>query len=184
MEITDDTYIQDIYEFGTSTVPDMYVSTLSDIESGTADARPQPADSSEVLRCYPRREEDSRLDWTQSAVELDRIVRASAKPLFGAYTYYNGDKLRVWQSSVEQPEMDYLGEPGQVAHRRPDDETVAVVTGEGFLILEMVSTSGDDPQPATEVISSNRDRLGIHTPEEVHQLRERVRHLEQKQSND
>lgn len=179
MKITDETYIEDIYRYGVNNVPEMYISVLTDINNGTVDARPQSNDPSEVLRCYPRREEDSRLDWTQSAVKLDRIVRASAEPLFGAYTYYNGDKLRVWRSSVEHPDIDYLGEPGQVANRQSDEETVAVVTGNGFLILEMVSTDGEDPQPATDVIRSNRDRLGTAPAEEIHQLRERVRQLEQ-----
>lgn len=179
MKITDETYIEDIYRYGVKNVPAMYVSVLSDIENGAVDVQPQPNDPSEVLRCYPRREEDSRLDWTQSAVELDRTVRASAEPLFGAYTYYKGDRLRVWRSSVEHPDMDYLGTPGQVADRRSDDGTVTVVTGEGLLVLETVSTDDNDPCSATEIISSNRDRLGIATAEEIHHLLERVRRLEQ-----
>lgn len=159
--LKDRTSIGDVYEFLYDAVPEMFGETVDGLESGTVEETPQPDAPGKVLRCYPRKPEDSRLKWSESADHLDRIVRASSEPFFGAYTFFNGEKLRIWRAHPEQPSFEFLGTPGQVAQRRLNAGEVAVVTGDGFLVLEEVQLEGEARANATDVIESNRDRLGV-----------------------
>ena len=161
MEMGNGTTIKDVYEFGYDNYPEMFLSVVDGLEQSTIEPEPQSTDSAKALRCYPRRPEDSRLEWAEPAEHLDRIIRASSDPLFGAYTFYNGDKLRVWEAHVTDPPTPYLGTPGQVAHRRPETGCVEVITGDRFLSLETVQIEGEERSDATAVITSNKNRLGL-----------------------
>jgi methionyl-tRNA formyltransferase len=159
--VTDETYIRDVYKAARQVVPELFMKTLDGIETGELSPTPQSDDPDDALRCYPRKPIDSRIDWEASAESIHRIVRASAEPLFGAFTYYGTDRLRVWRAFPEAPSTPFLATPGQVAERRPSEGTVAVITGDGFLVLEEVELEGGRRRPAAEVLTSNRDRLGI-----------------------
>jgi methionyl-tRNA formyltransferase len=157
--LDEETYIRDIYEDARQIVPEMFLQVADGIEAGSVSPRPQPDDPAEALRCYPRKPEDSEIDWDEPAEQIHRVVRASAEPLFGAYTHFKGEKMRVWRSHVESPPTPFLGTPGQVAERRPDHGEVAVLTLDEFLVLEEVETETHGRQQATDIITSNRDRL-------------------------
>jgi len=79
--------------------------------------------------------DEFRLDWTRSADELDRVVRAG-NPRPGAWTECDGQRLKVLRSL---PEADGDGEPGEV-----DDDGV-VATGHGALRLLDVQPAGKAP---------------------------------------
>ena len=121
------TTIGDVYAWLDHTIPDMFVEVVAGLEARTLD--PTPQDESRALRVPPRRPEDSELDWTRPAVELDRLVRASSQPFAGAFGTLDGRRVTVWRARVESGS----GEPGDVV-RRADD--VAVATGDGLLVLE------------------------------------------------
>jgi methionyl-tRNA formyltransferase len=101
--LDEETYIGDVYRDARKLVPGMFTDVLDGIQDDSILPRKQSTDSSDVLRCYPRKPEDSRIDWRQSADRIHRLVRASAEPLFGAYTYYDTTKMRVWRASPEYP---------------------------------------------------------------------------------
>lgn len=180
MPINKSTRIADVYDFMCEEVPEMYVQVLEKVESGEITPRAQPEDPNAALRCYPRIPEDSRIKWSESAESLDRLVRASSEPLPGAYTFHGTEKLVVWRAHAEASPMPYLGTPGQVAERRPSDGEVAVITGDGFLVLEELETEELGRVEACEAIRSHRDRLGMHTPEEITALVDRVERLERR----
>jgi len=159
-EIEEDTYIGDIFTEARKLVPDMFIETIEGLRSNSLIPREQSDNPEDVLRCYPRKPQDSRIDWTDSAQSIHRLIRASAEPLFGAYTFYNGEKLRIWRASTTEPPTPYLGTPGQVAKRRPDRGSVEIITGNGFLEIQELEINNDGRKSATEVITSNRDRLG------------------------
>ena len=79
--------------------------------------------------------DEFRLDWTRSAHELDRIVRAG-NPRPGAWTECDGQRLKVLRSL---PGEVRDGEPGDV-----DDDGV-VTTGQGALRLLDVQPAGKAP---------------------------------------
>jgi methionyl-tRNA formyltransferase len=59
-----------------------------------------PQDHS-LATIWPRRTpEDGRIDWSQDAQEIDRLVRASTRPFPGAFGDTSEGVLRVWRSEV------------------------------------------------------------------------------------
>lgn len=159
MDVDTSTYIGDVYEFAREHVPEMFVETVVDIEAGRADPTPQSDDPGDVLRCYPRRPADSEISWSEPAERIDRLVRASAEPLFGAFSYLDGSRVRVWRGRAERPAFSVLGTPGQVAERRPAVGEVAVVTGDGFYVIEEAETAEHGRGDPTAIVTSNRDRF-------------------------
>jgi len=177
LPLTPETHIGDVYEFSRDVAPELFVEAIDGLESGTVEPTPQPSDPGEALRCYPRIPADSRIEWARSASFLARLIRASSEPLPGAYTYLNRERLTVWRAHVDLPETGVLGTPGQVARRRPDVGEVAVLTGDGFLVLEEIQLGEGDRRAATEVIKSHRTRLGMNIPDELARLANEVAKL-------
>lgn len=161
--LDEETYIGDVYDAMYERFPELFVTVVADAATDSLTPTPQPSDPSAALRCYPRQPTDSELQWTDPATDIARVVRASSEPLFGAYTWLDGTKLRIWRAHPEQPPHDCLGTPGQVAERRPETGEVAVLTGEGFLVLDTVQRVGidDTRRDAAAVIDSVRTRLGM-----------------------
>lgn len=178
VQLTEETYIGDVYERMWRDFPELFAETVTALDAGRAEPRPQSSDPSESLRCYPRIPKDSELDWSRSAPRLARVVRASAEPLFGAYTHVGGRKLRVWRARAESPQQAVLGTPGQVAEIRSETGTVAVVAGDGLLVLEEVQWEDGDRTPPHRVITSSRTRLGMDETARIRELERRVADLE------
>lgn len=178
--ITDKTYLGDIYEEMRTGFPQLFLKSLSGLESGHITPQRQPNDPTKVLRGFPRIPKDSEIDWAQPAEEIHRLVRASAEPLFGAFTHLGRRKLTIWRARTERPAYQYCGTPGQLAERRPDVGEVAVLTGDGFLVLEEVQLEDGERAPATDVLTSIRTRLGMDKQAEIRRLNSRISELEAK----
>lgn len=180
LPLTEDTYIGDIYEALNREVPGLFAEVLNGIGGGRIRPQPQPSDPSLALRCFPRLPRDGAISWEAPAVRIHRLVRASAEPFAGAYTYIEDEKLIIWRSHPQKPENPCLGIPGSIAWRRPDLGQVAVVTGDGFLVLEEVETSKAGRGRAADLLKSLRIRLGLDTAAEIQRLREQIRLLQNK----
>jgi UDP-4-amino-4-deoxy-L-arabinose formyltransferase/UDP-glucuronic acid dehydrogenase (UDP-4-keto-hexauronic acid decarboxylating) len=111
----------------------------------------------DILRCYPRRPEDGRIDWHRSAVEIDRLVRASHKPLSGAFTFLDGKQITVWGAKPVQDGERFCAIPGQIT--RIGDGSVDVATGEGKVRISSIDADGATVSPDA-LIRSVRTRLG------------------------
>ncbi|HVK21034.1 MAG TPA: methionyl-tRNA formyltransferase [Actinokineospora sp.] len=97
--------------------------SLDLIATGTAVLTPQ--DRSKATFFHKRAIEDSLIDWTWTAEELDRLVRALSDPYPNAFTFHNGRRLRVLRASVSR--ANYGGTPGRIFIREGDG--VAIVAG-------------------------------------------------------
>lgn len=102
----------------------------------------------------PLTKEDGRLDWTRSAVHLDRQVRA-CDPWPGAFTTWRGQRLKVLRARA-LPDWFGEGQPGQVV---PAVEGIGVVTGQGLLVLLEVQLAGKRPMSAGVFARGQRDLL-------------------------
>lgn len=117
----------------------------------------QSADPADALRCYPRRPEDGRIDWTRSADEILRLVNASTHPYAGAFCEFEGQTLRIWAAEPVDDGERFLAVPGQVL--RAGDGTVDVATGRGKLRLTEVEGAASGVVPPDRLIRSIRQRL-------------------------
>ncbi|MFI7671168.1 methionyl-tRNA formyltransferase [Nocardia sp. NPDC049526] len=107
---------------GMELIPAAINEALAALESGTAVWRPQ--NRAERTYFHKRAERDSRIDWTWSAVDLERFVRALSEPYPRAFTHYRGERVEVLSAHVS--EARYGGTPGRVIVQEGGG---AVVTG-------------------------------------------------------
>ena len=99
------------------------IDSLALIEAGQTEFTPQ--DRSKASFFHKRADLDSRIDWTWSAEELDRLVRALSDPYPNAYTYHQGARLRITGARVSTAR--YGGTPGRIFYR--EDDGVVIVAG-------------------------------------------------------
>jgi methionyl-tRNA formyltransferase len=176
--LTDSTYIGDVYRFLSAAVPELFVEVLDELETGSVVAREQPDAPHLSLRCFPREPRDGELDWSQPAAALDRLVRASAEPFAGAYSFLDMDKVVVWRAHSEPLGYPSLGVPGQIVEVRGETGEVVVLTGDGVLVLEEVEASPGGRVRAAERIRSTRARFGMDITGEMAEVLRRLRELE------
>lgn len=115
----------------------------------------QSKDPADALRCYPRRPEDGRIDWSLDAINILRLVNACAKPYTGAFCYFENKTIIVWNASLA-PNENYLAIPGQVTAL--SDDYVEVATGKGKLRLCDLEKNGASIKPR-QLCSSVRQRF-------------------------
>ncbi len=105
-----------------------------------ADGRLQPVPQNDALMTYAPRisKSDAKLDWTQSAIQIDRAVRAY-HPWPVCYTEFTGAQLRVHRARIAPAEYSDLA-AGEL--RETADQNVFVGCGEGALALLEVQLPG------------------------------------------
>ena len=112
LPLTESTYIGDVVDWVRAQAPDLFLAAL---DSALADpGRFVARGSTGGLRCYPRLPQDGNIDWTQSAVQVCRLVRASSRPYPGAFSWHRGRQVTVWRASVADYAESFLAVPGQV----------------------------------------------------------------------
>ena len=116
------------------------VHTMAEIEAGRATYTKQ--DESEATHTSMIKKQFGKIDWTKSAVEIERLVRG-LNPWPSAYTSLNGKTLKIWRTSVE--EADSGAKAGTIVSLKKDE--IAVQTGKGILLLQEVQLEGKKRMP-------------------------------------
>ncbi len=114
----------------------LIVEYLPAIASGELVATPQP--DAGVSYAGRIAKTDAEIDWTLSALDIDRGVRAY-QPWPIAYTSLEGTALRV-HSATPDPDGSTHEDPGEIIHA--GKEGVVVATGAGLLSLNEVQLAG------------------------------------------
>jgi len=157
LDMRENTYIGDVYTWAEHVLPSIAVELLAGLEEGALVPEAQDQDPAAALRCYPRRPEDGRIDWSQTAVSIQRQVRASSRPLTGAFTTLEGNcRLTVWRAAVAREPSLFLAVPGQVMRSHHGDPIIAC--GTDTLRLEEVELDGS-ADPKHDILANLRARL-------------------------
>ncbi len=102
---------------------------------------------------------DGLLDWSQSAVSLERCVRAY-DPWPGAYTHWNGQQVKVLSAVVH---TDWSGAedtpPGTIIGVDADNHPL-VATGNGALALQTIQPAGKRAMGGKDWLAGQRDAVG------------------------
>ena len=114
----------------------LLVKTLSSVFDGTAVYEKQPEQSPTPYAGVIRKSM-GQIDWNQSAVEIERLVRGM-NPWPSAYTKLDGRTLKIWKAHVEKPEM--TGDAGKIV--RMDNKGLYVQTGLGILCVDELQLEG------------------------------------------
>lgn len=112
---------------------EMMVAALAELESGRGEAQPQ----SEVGVSYARKiaKEETLLDWSRTAQELERSVRAF-RPVPGAATMMDGMSLKIWRAGITTGS----GVPGEVL--RAQAGSIVVACGSDALEIAEIQQPG------------------------------------------
>lgn len=94
---------------------------------------------------------EAKLDFTKSAVEVERQVRAF-NPAPGAYVEYGGERIKVLAAEVS----DWQGEPGKVI-----DTGLAIACEDGSIVPTLVQRAGRGAMTPAELLRGFDIPLGV-----------------------
>jgi methionyl-tRNA formyltransferase len=139
------------------------VASLDRFFSGDLEPRPQDAEAATTTR--PLVKADGWLDWSETAVHLDRRVRAMW-PWPRAWTTFCGEPLQVHRSTPLPHESAI-----EVGFLRVTEGELVVGTGTGALRLEVVQPAGGKPMPGGDWANGRRvgsgEALGVDNVPEL-----------------
>lgn len=154
-----DTYITDVYNWFDGIIPESFIIAIKKIEKGV-----RPEKQSKIvksLRTYPRKPEDSRINWGNSSKNILRLVRASSRPFNGAFCYVNNnenEKLVVFRAEVMNIDFDYLAVPGQICFT--ENSSIVVSSKDKMIKLTDYSLNGENINKSKSlIVKSLRNRL-------------------------
>ena len=116
----------------------------------------QSEDPTKALRCYPRKPEDGRIDWSKPAIDVLRLINACNKPYAGAFCHLDEYKVVIWDAQCVEDGEHFCAIPGQITTLHQGFVEVACGTGK-LMILE-VEVQGTSGEPRTW-IKSTRQRF-------------------------
>lgn len=126
------------------------ISTLAQLADGSA--QPQVQDEAKVSSADKLRKEESRLDWSLSAAQLERCIRAF-NPWPVSYFVIDEQPVKVWKASV-LPAVSGR-QPGEVL--QADKQGIQVVTADGVLNIEELQPAGKKAMKAQDLLNSRRE---------------------------
>ncbi len=135
---------------------DTLVETLEHIEAGGIEPRPQPKDST---TSYARMitKNDGLIDWNESAVKIDRIVRGmNSWP--AAFTYMNGQTVKLWDVDVLE---DDKTEADNGTIIMADKKALIVKAGKGAVKINELQLQGKKRMKFDEFLRGSRWEAGM-----------------------
>lgn len=130
--------------------PQGLLATLQQLASGTAKREVQ----NETLVTYAEKlsKEEARLDWSLSAAQLERCIRAF-NPWPVSYFTIEDQPVKVWQATVLAETSG--AQPGTIVHA--DKQGIQVATADGILNLTQLQPAGKKPMSAQDLLNSRRE---------------------------
>jgi methionyl-tRNA formyltransferase len=137
---------------------------LSAMEGGTLVPRPQ--DHDKATFCSLIGKNDGLMDWSQSAVRLDRIVRAYT-PWPHGFTFWKGLRLNILEAAPYDGTAPVAADslPGTVAGL-DKKEGILVQTGDGVLALKRLQLQSKKALDFKSFLNGSKDFTGSVLGEE------------------
>lgn len=136
---------------------DLLVETLRGISSGAISPLPQ---AGEPTYSRPLSREDGRVDWSRSATEIERRLRAFT-PWPGLHAVLGGERIKLLELEAAST-GDPSGPPGTL---RDEGGWPVVTAGEGSaIVLRKVQRAGGRPVTGREFLSALKGRAAQFEP--------------------
>ena len=125
IEITEDMTAGELHDKLSLLGAEVLKETLVKLKSGVLERTPQS--DSEAKYASMMTKDTGLIDWTKSAKEIQNLVRGT-NPWPGAYTYYNGEKMKIWVTTVVSDNRHEI-RPGTICEVSKNGIIVACGTG-------------------------------------------------------
>jgi methionyl-tRNA formyltransferase len=119
---------------------DLMVRALTALERGSIEEQPQPEEGATYAKKISK--DETRIDWTKSAHELDCLIRALS-PSPAAWCEAKGERLKVLYADP----IFGSGAPGEIL-----DDQLTVACGDGALRLTRLQRAGRGVMEARELV--------------------------------
>lgn len=147
--ITAQTTAQHLHDALAAQGADLIVKTLPQL----AQITPQIQSENGVTYAHMLSKEDGKIDWTQSAVAIERQMRAlSGWP--GVWTLHNGLRLKILGAEIESA-AGAQGKAGEIIHRH-----LVVACGDGSLRLTTVQPENRKPMDGASYMNGGHVNTG------------------------
>ena len=154
-----DTKVTDTLNWMSNRVPYMFFNSLKKLEKDpNYILTKQSRDPKNILRCYPRKPEDGKIDWSKDSIDILRLINASNHPYYGAYSKFKDYEIKIWDAELIIDNENYLSIPGQISKISMEDGSIEVICGSGKLKIKLIEINGVVQVPAKS-IKSIRNRL-------------------------
>ncbi len=130
--------------------PEGLLATLTQLASNQARAEKQ--DEAQATYAEKLSKEEARLDWSLSAAQLERCIRAFT-PWPVSYFTVGEQPVKVWQASVIDAPVG--AEPGTILEA--SKQGIQIATADGVLNLEILQPAGKKPMAARDLLNSRRE---------------------------
>lgn len=155
IKIEETDYVSDVLEKIDIEIDRFFDDEFVDILNGIR--KPQKQWENNVSYGARRTAEDGRINWNRTAQEIYDFIRAQSKPYPGAYTFYNGQKIKIWRAGVFGHRIQ--GNPGQIGMIDHDNDRVIVVCGKdtGLVLYEI--EAAETERPVLDVVKDLEKRM-------------------------
>ena len=125
---------------------------------------PQPQNEAEATYCGQITKEEGEIDWSLSAIDIWRRVRAF-HPWPGCYTRWQGRQLKIIEAvPLSRPSRMGRIEVGQVVALNKGGAVLGVNTGDGVLGILGVQLQGKRAMSAAEFVRGQRQFIDARLP--------------------
>jgi methionyl-tRNA formyltransferase len=114
-------------------------------------------DEDKVILAPKLRKEDGLIDWSAPAAAIHNQVRG-VLPWPGAFTFFRGKMLKIFQTEVLPIFPNHKPVPGEVV--RADKHGIVVACGRGFLSLKELQLEAGKRMPAQSFIVGHKIKTG------------------------
>jgi len=113
-----------------------------------------PVKQDESQACYAEKitKSEARIDWSESAINIDRTIRAF-NPAPICHTQLRGLTLRIWQALILESES--TSPAGQIVHA--SKAGIDVATGHGVLRILQIQPQGKRAMSVADFLNGNPD---------------------------
>jgi len=147
--ITPDDTSASLYDKLAELGPQGLIETLQLLASGKA--RPEVQDESQVTYAEKLSKEEALLDWSLSAAQLERCIRAF-NPWPMSYFMMDGQPVKVWKASVLEAATNAA--PGTILEA--DKQGIQVASAQGVLNIEELQPAGKKAMKAQDLLNSRK----------------------------
>ena len=129
---------------------ELLLKTMIDIEKGIA---PRKEQNDKKATYAPKIDKSlGKINWNDKTEKIYNLVRG-VNPWPGAYTYYEGEKIKIWKVSIVNNDFD-KGEIGEII-KSDVDNGIIVRTADGYLKIDKLQPAGKRKMNVEDYLRGN-----------------------------